>query len=376
GFEGLELPFMLGTLLTGSALTAAVTALLMLLGFAVPSLLHLLRVSPLRVLRTDLLPTSWSGWRLTLLAWLSLFGFVVFQTGQLGLSLALLGGLTLLMLALFGLIFAGLYTVKRLGWAQDGLVRQPVASSLRILSLSLGLGLVGVVLLLRGDLLDRWQDSLPVGTPNHFVYGLPPEQKSTFEQALDTRQLPETLLFPMVRGRLVQINGEPLSAEVKQDRTAQRELNLTMSSQFHDSNTVVAGRPFTAPNQVSVEQEVAERLGMKLGDQVTMSLPAGEVEAEIVSLRTVDWNSFQPNFFFIYSPETLDPNAGSYLGSFYVAPEQRALLPSLIREFPSALLIDVEAILAEIRRLLALLGQALGLLAGLVAVSGVLVLLA
>jgi len=375
GLQGVELPFMWATLLTGPVLTAAVTALLMLLGFAIPSLLRLLNVSPLRVLRSDVVPATWSGFALTGVAWLALFGFVLLQTGKLALSLSLIMGLAVLLALLFGLIYAVLLGLKRSGWLQDALVRQPVASSVRVLSLSLGLGLVGVVLLLRGDLLNRWQQSLPVGTPNHFIYGLPSDQASAFTEALAARQLPTPPLYPMVRGRLTQINGQPLSATVAQDRTAQRELNLTMAADFANS-PIVAGRPFSAPNQVSVEQEVAARLGMTLGDRVTMSLPEGDIEATIVSLRSVDWDSFQPNFFFIYSPETLQPSSGSYLGSLYIAPEQRAQLPSLIREFPAVLLIDVDAILAEIRRLLDLLGQALGLLAGLVGVSGLLVLLA
>jgi len=375
GLQGVELPFMWATLLTGPVLTAAVTALLMLLGFAIPSLLRLLNVSPLRVLRSDVVPATWSGFALTAVAWLALFGFVLLQTGKLALSLSLIIGLAVLLALMFGVIYAVLLGLKRSGWLQDALVRQPVASSVRVLSLSLGLGLVGVVLLLRGDLLNRWQQSLPVGTPNHFIYGLPSDQTTAFTDALAQRQLTVPPLYPMVRGRLTQINGQPLSAEVAEDRTAQRELNLTMAKDFANS-PIVAGQPFSAPNQVSVEQEVAARLGMALGDRVTMSLPEGDIEATIVSLRSVDWDSFQPNFFFIYSPETLQPSSGSYLGSLYIAPEKRAQLPSLIREFPAVLLIDVDAILAEIRRLLDLLGQALGLLAGLVGVSGLLVLLA
>lgn len=375
GLQGVELPFMWMTLLTGPVLTAAVTALLMLLGFAIPSLLRLLNVSPLRVLRTDVLPSSVSGFALTAMAWLALFAFVLLQTGKLALSLSLIIGLAVLLALMFGLIYGVLIALKRTGWLQEALVRQPVASSVRVLSLSLGLGLVGVVLLLRGDLLNRWQQSLPVGTPNHFVYGLPSDQTTAFTAALAAKQLPVPPLYPMVRGRLTQINGQPLSEEVAQDRTAQRELNLTMAKDFRNS-PIVAGQPFNAPNQVSVEQEVAARLGMALGDTVTMSLPEGDVVAEIVSLRTVDWDSFQPNFFFIYSPDTLQASSGSYLGSLYITPEQRAQLPSLIRAFPSVLLIDVDALLAEVRRLLDLLGQALGLLAGLVGISGLLVLLA
>ena len=374
------LPFEPLRLLGGPLLTAALTAGLMLLGFALPSVLRLLRVSPLKVLRAEQVPVSWSAIWIVAIAWGVLLLFLLLQTGRMGLSLVMLLGLSTVLLLLFGFVYGCLRLLATRQIALDGLARQPLASSLRIVALGLGGGLIGVVLLLRGDLLQRWQSSLPVDAPNQFVYGLPSYDKANFEQAVAQYVSNDgwsvSPLYPMVKGRLLTLNSQPLQGEAAKDRSTQRELNLSMSATFPADNVLVAGQTFTGPNQVSVEAEVAERLGIKVGDQLTMSLPEGPLTAKVQSLRQVEWDRFTPNFFFIYSPETLDPNAGSYLGSMYVPPSDQVQLATLIRAFPTTLLIDVGAVLSEVRRLLQLLGQGLGLLAGLVSIAGVLVLLA
>ncbi|RYZ80055.1 MAG: FtsX-like permease family protein, partial [Moraxellaceae bacterium] len=237
--------------------------------------------------------------------------------------------------------------------------------------------LLTILLFLRTDLLQRWQHSLPEGTPNQFVYGLPPDQKNQFQQRLTQLQWPATALYPNIKGRLIANNGKPFSeVQIKENNSLRRELNLTQASQFPKDNQLISGQSFSAVNQVSVEQKIAEQLNIQLGDQLTMSLPEGNLIAKVVSIRSVNWDSFSPNFFFIYSPNSMDEFAGSYLGSFYVPKSQQTKMASLIQDFPTTVFIDIDAILSEVRRLLSVLGQALALLAGLVAVAGILVLLA
>lgn len=376
GLAGLSIPFEPLAVLQGPVLTAVLTAGLLLLGFALPHVLRLLRVSPLKMLRRESLPLSWSGVAVVGLAWSALWVFLVLQTGKWMLSVALLVGLSGVLLLLWLGVWGVLTGLKRRGIAVDGLARQPLHSSVQVLALGLGAGLIGVVLLLRGDLLQHWQQSLPANTPNQFVYGLAPDQKAAFEQALKQRQWSASPLYPMIKGRLVAHNGRPFRGEAAKDRSLSRELNLTTSAVLPADNILTAGTPFTGPRQVSVEAALAERLGLRVGDQISMSLPEGTLVARITSLRTVQWDRFSPNFFFIYSPQSLDAQSGSYLGSFYVPLTDQAQLALLIQAFPTALLIDVGALLAEVKRLLALLGQGLGLLSVLVTAAGVLVLLA
>lgn len=372
----LELQFQPVLLLGMPLLTGIFAAAVLLAGFAVPDLLRLIYVSPLRVIRRVEQHFSWSKILIGGSAFAALFIFLLVQTGKLGLSITLLGGVLVLLAVLYVITLLMLKLIQKTDFGQS-YIRQPWQISLQILALSLGLGLLTILLFLRNDLMQRWQTSLPQGTPNQFVYGLPPDQKDEFVRRLQLQQWQGTPLYPNIKGRLIAKNDQPFSAaQIKQHNSLRRELNLTQSSQFPADNQVLAGKPFSAVNQVSVEQETASSLGIQLGDKLTMSLPEGDLIATVVSIRSVNWDSFSPNFFFIYSPGSMDEFAGSYLGSFYVPPAQHQQLAQVIADFPTTVFIDIDAVLNEVRRLLEVLGQALALLAALVSIAGVLVLLA
>ncbi len=372
----LDLSFQPVLLLAQPLISGIFAATVLLLGFALPDLLRLVYVSPLRVIRRVDQHFSWTKILIAGGAFAALFTFLLLQTGKLVLSLSLLMGIGVLLGVVYLLALALLKLLQRTTLGQ-AYIREPKQISLQVLALSLGLGLLTILLFLRTDLLQRWQHSLPEGTPNQFVYGLPPDQKQELQARLIQQKWPATPLYPNIKGRLIAKNGQPFSVEqIKQNNSLRRELNLTQSGQFPKDNHVVSGVPFSSTHQVSVEQKTAEQLHIKLGDQLTMSLPEGDLEAKVVSIRSVNWDSFSPNFFFIYSPDTMDEFAGSYLGSFYVPKAQQTQLASLIQDFPTTVFIDIDAILDEVRRLLGVLGQALALLAGLVAIAGILVLLA
>lgn len=372
----LELQFQPFLMLSKPLLTGILAASVLLAGFAVPDLLRLILVSPLRVIRRVDQHFSWLKIVLAAAAFIALFSFLLLQTGKLVLSITLLAGISVLLGSLYVLALGILYGLQRID-ALGVYIRQPRQIALQILALSLGLGLLTILLFLRNDLMLRWQSSLPAGTPNQFVYGLPPDQKDLFSQRMQTQGWQATPLYSNIKGRLIAKNGQPFTKEqIRQHNSLRRELNLTQSSQFPQDNQVVAGQPFSASHQVSIEQDTATSLGIVLGDILTMSLPEGEMQAKVVSIRTVNWDSFSPNFFFIYSPGSMDEVAGSYLGSFYVPPAQRNQLAAVIQDFPTTVFIDIDAILNEVRQLLEILGKALALLAGLVAVAGLLVLLA
>lgn len=173
-------------------------------------------------------------------------------------------------------------------------------------------------------------------------------------------------------------NGQPFAAElVKQNNSLRRELNLTQAAEYPKDNLITEGNPdFTQTGQVSVEAKLATELGIKIGDQLSFSLPEGPLNATVINLRSVEWESFSPNFFFIFSPKTMDENAGSYLGSFYVPPADQPKMVQLIQQFSNTVFIDVGRILEEVKRLVNVLVQIVTVLALLVGLSGVLVLIA
>lgn len=185
-------------------------------------------------------------------------------------------------------------------------------------------------------------------------------------------------MYPNIRGRLVAKNDLPFSETLlKTNNSLRRELNLTQAATFPKDNQIITGQTaFEKIGEVSVEVKTAQALGIQIGDQLTFSLPEGLLQAKVINLRSVEWESFSPNFFFIFSPQTMDENAGSYLGSFYVPEQDKGQLIQLIQQFSNTVFIDVSLILDEIKRIVAVLVQIISLLALLVSVSGILVLIA
>lgn len=373
----LELQFSLWEMLWGPLPIAIFTSAIVLLGFVLPSLSQLLNTPPIRVIRQQEKSVR-SLWVMFVAGTLSLVVFSLVLTSNIMLSAVVMGAMLLLSVLLFLMVWILLKSIKALKNRWSSYVRTPSQTALQITALALGLSLMTVLVVLRSDLLERWQQQLPAGTPNQFVYGLPPFEVDQFKQQLQAKGWNSTPLYPNVKGRLIAHNGKPFDpALVKTNNALKRELNLTQANQYPKDNLIVSGRSnLTQAGEVSVEAKLAESLGIQLNDQLTFSLPEGELQAKVVNLRQVEWESFSPNFFFIFAPKSMDENAGSYLGSFYVPPEQKPQLVALIQQFSNTVFIDVSLMLQEVKNLVNALVQIITVLALLVSLSSFLVLMA
>lgn len=373
----LQLQFFALSLLLGPLPIAMLTSAVVLMGFVLPSLIQLLNTPPIRVIRSATKSLGSMFWML-LSGTVSLVLFSVMLTENLSLSAMVIGAVVALCAILYGVVFAIMLGLGALKWRISAYVRTPKNTAFQITALALGLSLITVLAVLRTDLLERWQQQLPEGTPNQFVYGLPPLDMPEFKAAIEQQQWHGTPLYPNVRGRLIAKNDQPFSEQlIQQHNSLRRELNLTQAEGYPSDNVIVDGRSaFSKRHEVSVEAKTAKELGIQVGDRLQFSLPEGVLTANVINLRTVEWESFSPNFFFIFSPNTMDANAGSYLGSFYVPATDQAKLITLIQQFSNTVFIDVSLILQEIKRIVEILVQIISLLALLVAVSGILVLMA
>ena len=221
---------------------------------------------------------------------------------------------------------------------------------------------MALIALLRGELLDTWQDQLPADAPNHFVLNVLPADRDAFNervQALSTSSVP---LYPVVPGRLVAINGEPVrqlvSKESQGERAVRRDLSLTWAEELPADNHLTAGtwwQPGSAAELpgVSVEAELAESLQLQLGDRLSFTVGGLTRDVTVTSLREVNWDSFQPNFYMIFEPGTLQDMPTTYMTSFHLPPGRDRELVQLARDFPSATLLQVEALLGQLRSILA-----------------------
>ncbi|OTG93032.1 ABC transporter permease [Acinetobacter sp. ANC 3832] len=373
----LELQFSIFEMLLGPLPIAIFTSAVVLFGFVLPSLWELLNTPPIRVIRQQEKSARSLLWMFGT-GVLSLVIFSLVLTANLKLTTLVIGAVIVLSGLLYGLVWFILKLLKALKNQLSSYIRTPSQTALQITALALGLSLITVLAVLRTDLLERWQQQLPEGTPNQFVYGLPPFEVEQFKSQLQTLHWQSTPLYPNIRGRLLAKNGQAFSAQqIEQNNSLRRELNLTQTDQYPQDNVIVSGQAkLTQAGEVSVEDKLAKALDIHLGDTLTFSLPEGQLQAKVINLRTVEWESFSPNFFFIFSPKTLDENAGSYLGSFYVPPQEKAKLVGMIQQFSNTVFVDVTLILDEIKRLVTVLVQIITVLAVLVSLSGFLVLIA
>lgn len=345
------------------------TGLVALAGFALPPLAALGRVPPLRVLRRDLLPIPPSTWMIYGVALLAL-GLIMWRLSlDLVLTFALMGGGLVAALALGGLLLLLLQSLRRLlagatlpwrlGLGQ--LLRHPLAAAGQSMAFGLILLSMALIALLRGELLDTWQNQLPQNAPNYFALNILPADKQAFTERLVQLSAPSAPLYPVVPGRLVSINGEPVTELVTKDssgdRAVQRDLSLTWSADLPSGNSITQGswwsaRPDEALPGVSVEAKVAQSLKLKLGDRLTFTVAGVNREAQVTSLRTINWDNFQPNFFMIFQPGTLEDLPATYLTSFYLSPGHDQQIVELSRAFPAVTILQVEALLEQLRSIL------------------------
>jgi putative ABC transport system permease protein len=354
------------------ALAGIGTGLVALAGFALPPLAALGRVPPLRVLRRDMLPTPASTWLVYGAALLAL-GLIMWRLSlDLVLTFALLGGGLIAAVVLGGVLLLALQSLRRLlagaslpwrlGLGQ--LLRHPMAAAGQSLAFGLILLSMGLIALLRGELLDTWQNQLPKDAPNYFALNILPTERDHFAERMGQLSTHSAPLYPMIPGRLMSINGEPVSKFVTKDsrgeNATQRDLNLTWSANLPEGNSITEGQWWTSDQPpaddeipgVSVETKLAKSLNMKLGDTLSFVIGGANHEVKVTSLRDINWDTFQPNFFMIFQPGTLKDVPTTYLTSFYLAPGNDQQIVELSRAFPAVTILQVEALLEQLRSIL------------------------
>ncbi|MDN7142983.1 ABC transporter permease [Pseudomonas sp. JQ170] len=354
------------------ALAGIATGLVALAGFALPPLAALGRVPPLRVLRRDLLPVPPSSWLVYGAALLAL-GLIMWRLSlDLLLTFALLGGGLVAAVLLGGLLLLGLRSLRRLlagsplAWrlGLGQLLRHPLAATGQSLAFGLILLAMALIALLRAELLDTWQNQLPKDAPNYFALNILPDDKNSFAQRLNEFSVEAAPLYPVIPGRLTDINGQAVqqivSKESTGDRAVQRDLSLTWAADLPTGNALSEGQwwqpsPGADSNLpgVSVETELAHSLKLKLGDHLTFNIGGQQRQVVVTSLRTVNWDSFQPNFYMIFQPGTLQDLPTTYLTSFYLAPGHDQQVVALSRAFPAVTILQVDALLEQLRSILA-----------------------
>jgi putative ABC transport system permease protein len=372
------------------ALQGVATGLLLLIGFAIPPILQLRDVPHNRVIRREQDAPKPMTLATYVLGLTTFVGLLLWQAGNVKLGLITAGGF-LGGLAAFALI--GWLALKSLRsmrnainnptwrFAITGLQRRPGATIVQIVALALGLMALLLLTVIRGDLINAWHKATPPDAPNQFVINIQPDQKADIRSRLEKAGLHDTQLFPMIRGRLIEINGRPVTNQTYQadqaKRLVDREFNLSTMRDIPPQNQIAAGKWYddTKP-EASVEEGLAKTLNLKLGDRLIFDISGQQVEAPITSIRKLEWGSMRVNFFVILNPHLMEDMPQTWITAFHLPSEKIGFVNELTRDYPNLTVIDVGSVLKQIQNVIDQVVTAVEFLFLFTLVSGVLVLYA
>ena len=377
----------------GDWLALAFSPMVLWAAFALPRLSALVRVPAIEVLRQGNRQAAFSV-QTELLAVLA---GPILLASFLTRSFADLGQLVLLLILLAALLPAILWPLLKLldllskslpialRLALRRLARRPYLTLPLMASLTLAMAILALAGHTGSGLLDNWRTTLPEKAPNHFVLNLYDQDLPTYREWLVDHQARSQTLYPVVRGRLTEINGTPVREAVsKENKAGNRHLNrdlvLTEAKYLPASNIIVEGQWETQNNAaarintVSVEQKLAERMGLKLGDKLQFVTSQGKLEPTIASIREVDWNSFAPNFYFMFNQGSLKGQDIAWLTSFWLSEGDGKRLAELIQKLPQITLLDVSVLLDKTQKVVSQASRAAGLIALLLMFAALLVL--
>jgi putative ABC transport system permease protein len=239
----------------------------------------------------------------------------------------------------------------------QGIKRRFGLSTVQMIGFSMGLMVLILLALIRGDLVRNWQASLPVDAPNRFIINIQPAQIEGVSQFFKQLEITNTSIFPMVRGRLVSKNAQLINGMQWEDerarRLAEREFNLSWAAQMQSDNQLLSGRWWTAADHgkpyLSLEQDLAKTLGVKLGDKLVFDIAGSPLTVTVTSIRKVDWDTMRANFFAVTPPGLLDKYAANYISSFHLPINADAPLNQLVRNYPNLTVIDIAALMQQVR---------------------------
>ncbi|MDD2713435.1 MAG: ABC transporter permease, partial [Simplicispira sp.] len=323
--------------------------LTLLLAFGLPPVLQLAQVPPLRVMRRDVGALRPASLAVLVLGVAGFAALLLVVSSDLKLGLIAVGGFAGAVALFAALAWAAVQLLRRsvheataprwLVLATRQISARPAYAVVQVSSLAVGLLALVLLVLLRTDLIASWRQATPANAPNRFVINVQPEQADAFQKTLQDAGVAQYDWYPMIRGRLVAVNGQSVGpdsySEDRAQRLVEREFNLSTAAQAPAHNQIVAGR-WTPEEKdaISVEEGLAQTLHLKLGDRLRFDIGGVLTEARITSLRKVDWGSMRANFFAMYPVSRLDGVAVTYLAA-YRAPETPGFDNALVRQFPN-----------------------------------------
>lgn len=371
-----------------------ITGFICLFAFAVPPVLALREIEPVRVIKRDIADANISTGLAYGVGVSGLLVLLFWYSQNLLLAGWLLSGLAAiwLILAFFMRILFSLRRTLGMGvgsaWqlALVGIQRRKRDSNLQVFAFSVVLLLPLLLLLVRTDLIANWHAQIPKSAANHFLINVGPDERAPVGQMLEAQGITDYQFFPSLRGRMTHISGEPVAERqarytgyVDDGLNAEAERNLTWSAEIPFDNQLVEGRWWLSAKsqaEISLEEEIASILQARVGEVVRFQIAEQVIEAKIASIRKVRWDNFRPNFYIIFSPGMLEKMPGTWMTSFYLPQTQKLFLNRLLSQFPTLTVIEVDALIAQVQLIIGQMVVAVELMLALVLVAGIFALIA
>ena len=373
-----------------------VTGFVCLLSFALPPLLKLRAIVPVRVIRRDLGEAGTADRMTYSFAIMGIIGLMWWYSRDLWLTMMIFSGgvaaALVMSVVAYGLLRTGRIFGMQAGsaWrlALAGMQRRGHENTMQILVFGLAIMLLLILYLVRTALVEEWRAQIPENAPNHFAINISPEDVEPIRQLFHENGVASQPLYPMIRGRIASVNGQ-----LSKERDEQREAasgdggprassgrNLTWAADLPDDNRIVAGKwwpeNYSGPTQVSLEKDLAQTNRLRVGDDLVFTIQGRELAAIVASIRTVAWDNMQPNFYIIFSPGALEDFPSTYMTSFFLEKHEKLFLNTLLNQYPTMTVIEVDAMIEQIQSIISQVTLAIELVLGLILIAGGLVLLA
>lgn len=354
-------------------------AMAMMIAVVVPHAWQMRKLSTMNILRRDTLVQPLSAQAKYLPAAIVMFAMILWQAHDIKIAASTIAAILAIGVIVLGVVYLFVYMLNRfvvpspqsvslsaISLGLMGIKRRLGLSVIQIIGFCIGLMVIILLALIRGDLIRNWQASLPANAPNRFVINIQPLQVKEINQFLLEHEIDQsstrlidrdTRIFPMVRGRLVSINGKAIKVDQWRDerakRLAEREFNLSWAAAMQSDNKLVAGRWWKLNEKgvplLSLEEGLANTLGIRLGDQLVFDVAGNTLKLTVASLRKVEWDTMRVNFFAVTPPGVLDQYPASYISSFYLPIGADAALNSLVKQYPNLTVIDVATLMQQVR---------------------------
>lgn len=360
--------------------TALVLSVAMMFAVVLPHAWQMRHLSAMNILRRETIMPNIANHIKYLPAVVVMMAVVCWQASNVQLAVATISGLLAISLLMAALAYGFIQmSVRLFAYAETtqvfnsikigllGLKRRLSLSIMQMIGFSIGMTILMLLSLVRNDLIQSWQASLPEDAPNRFMINIQQDQIPQINTFFRQHHIVDAPILPMIRGRLISKNGEDMQNKAwesrRAERLAQREFNLSVAQRMQADNKLVEGRwwrqdEFGQP-YISIEQDLANTLGIKLGDRLVFDIAGNQLDFEVKSIRKVEWDTMRANFFAVTPPQVLDTYSASYLSSFYLAKASAHALNQLVKALPNITVIDVAALLEQVRNIMQQMSKAI-----------------